>query len=197
VRAEGRHSHIVARREATRQRIGDPVDTATGSTRSAMGSYLCPGERRRVIKGEIADIYRSLSSATSGHPRSRYITVVQPSPPRRCASLSWQKADVRARPTSCFRRVRLRASPASTGEAADGSHSVCHAHQSKVVIPATVERTRAKVRQPSASVAPSERGCLCQANAVRERISMAMHEPPFGPFAAKDLCDAQRPVLRR
>ena len=50
-------------------------------------------------------------------------------------------------------------------------------------------------RAQSALVAPSERGCLFQADAVRERISMPMHELPFGPFTAIDLCDPQRPVL--
>jgi hypothetical protein len=50
-------------------------------------------------------------------------------------------------------------------------------------------------RQLSALVAPSERSRLLQADAVHERISMPMHEPPFGPFTAKDLCDTQRPVL--
>lgn len=50
-------------------------------------------------------------------------------------------------------------------------------------------------RAQSALVAPSERGCLFQADAVRERISMPMHELPFSPFTAIDLCDPQRPVL--
>ena len=44
-------------------------------------------------------------------------------------------------------------------------------------------------------VSSNEGGCLFQADAVHERIGMPMHEPPFGSFTAKDLCDTQRPVL--
>ena len=47
----------------------------------------------------------------------------------------------------------------------------------------------------STLVAPSERSGLFQGDAVRQRISMPMHELPFGPFTAIDLCDPQRPVL--
>src|SRR5262245_66466077 len=50
-------------------------------------------------------------------------------------------------------------------------------------------------RQLSAFVASGERSRLLQANAVHKRISMPMHELPFGLFTAKDLCDTQRPVL--
>jgi hypothetical protein len=61
--------------------------------------------------------------------------------------------------------------------------------------PSKVVISGAQLRAQSALVAPSDRGCLFQADAVRERIGMPMHELPFGPFTAIDLCDAQRPVL--
>jgi hypothetical protein len=48
---------------------------------------------------------------------------------------------------------------------------------------------------PSSSLASGERGGPIQADAVHERISMPMHELPFGLLTAKDLCDTQRPVL--
>src|SRR5262245_8276024 len=54
---------------------------------------------------------------------------------------------------------------------------------------------KAEGRELSALIAPSERSRLFQADAFRERISVPMHEPPVGPFTAKDLCDTQRPVL--
>ena len=60
----------------------------------------------------------------------------------------------------------------------------------------TIEaRHSSERRAQSALVATSERGCLFQADAVRERISMPMHELPFDPFTAINLCDPQRPVL--
>ena len=56
---------------------------------------------------------------------------------------------------------------------------------------APLERRMRRDDSHSSLVAPSERGCLFQADAVRERISMPVHELPFGPVTAKDLCDTQ------
>src|SRR4029453_2812141 len=49
----------------------------------------------------------------------------------------------------------------------------------------------------SALLAPGELSRLLQGDAFRERIRMSVHELPAGPAPAKDLRDAQGPVLLR
>src|SRR5687768_17183654 len=49
----------------------------------------------------------------------------------------------------------------------------------------------------SSILASRERRRLLEADAGHERVGMPMRQPPFGPFAAIDQGDAQRPVLGR